>query len=119
MLGSPSSGWVPATLPASRPWEPRRTFVATLGDRYGRRTLARSRDAPGRTRDVRRERQGLAHHGEGHPPTACGGTGGGPTIEGVLSAAGGYRSIVGLVKHVAGWSAVYHSYAFDDQPRQW
>jgi len=44
---------------------------------------------------------------------------GGSTIEEALSAAGGYRSIVGLVKHVAGWSAVYHSYAFDDQPRHW
>ena len=40
-------------------------------------------------------------------------------IEQALSAAGGYRSIVGLAKHVAGWSAVYHSYAFDETPRHW
>src|SRR6476620_10211848 len=63
MVVSPSSGCVPATLPATRPWEPRRTFVATLGDRYGRRTLARSRDARGRTRDVRRQRRWLDHRG--------------------------------------------------------
>jgi hypothetical protein len=43
----------------------------------------------------------------------------GSTIEEALSSAGGYRSIVGLVKHTAGWSAVYHSYAFDDPPRHW
>ena len=36
-----------------------------------------------------------------------------------LDAAGGYRSILGLTKHVAGWSAVYHSYAFDEEPRHW
>jgi uncharacterized damage-inducible protein DinB len=36
-----------------------------------------------------------------------------------LDAGGGYRSILGLMKHVAGWSAVYHSYAFDDRPRHW
>jgi hypothetical protein len=34
-----------------------------------------------------------------------------------LQAAGGYRSILGILKHTAGWSHVYHSYAFDATPR--
>ena len=41
------------------------------------------------------------------------------TLDEALHAAGGYRSILGIAKHVAGWSAVYHSYAFDDEPRHW
>jgi Protein of unknown function (DUF664) len=41
------------------------------------------------------------------------------TIEEALDAGGGFRSILGLMKHVAGWSAVYHSYAFDAVPRSW
>lgn len=32
---------------------------------------------------------------------------------------GGYRSILGTLKHAAGWSHVYRSYAFDPQPRHW
>jgi hypothetical protein len=32
---------------------------------------------------------------------------------------GGYRSILGLIKHAAGWSHVYHSCAFEAQPRDW
>jgi len=32
---------------------------------------------------------------------------------------GGYRSIMGTVKHAAGWSHVYRSYAFDPQPKHW
>ena len=36
-----------------------------------------------------------------------------------LDAAGGYRSILGIAKHVAGWSEVYRSYAFDPAPRHW
>ena len=32
---------------------------------------------------------------------------------------GGYRSILGLIKHATGWSHVYHSYAFEPQPRHW
>jgi len=32
---------------------------------------------------------------------------------------GGYRSILSTLKHAAGWSHVYHSYAFDPQPRHW
>ncbi len=29
---------------------------------------------------------------------------------------GGYRSILGTLKHATGWSYVYHSYAFDQRP---
>jgi uncharacterized damage-inducible protein DinB len=32
---------------------------------------------------------------------------------------GGYRSILGTLKHAAGWSHVYRSYAFDTQPKPW
>ena len=32
---------------------------------------------------------------------------------------GGYRSILGALKHAAGWSHVYRSYAFDPQPKHW
>lgn len=32
---------------------------------------------------------------------------------------GGFRSILGTLKHAAGWSHVYRSYAFDPQPRHW
>ena len=32
---------------------------------------------------------------------------------------GGYRSILGTIKHAAGWSHVYHSYAFDAAPISW
>jgi hypothetical protein len=32
---------------------------------------------------------------------------------------GGYRSVVGTLKHAAGWSHVYRSYAFDEDPRHW
>jgi hypothetical protein len=32
---------------------------------------------------------------------------------------GGYRSILGTLKHAAGWSHVYRSYAFDLQPKHW
>jgi uncharacterized damage-inducible protein DinB len=41
------------------------------------------------------------------------------TLDEALQSGGGYRSILGIVKHVAGWSAVYHSYAFDPEPRHW
>jgi uncharacterized damage-inducible protein DinB len=41
------------------------------------------------------------------------------SIDEALDAAGGFRSILGLMKHVAGWSAVYHSYAFEEEPRHW
>jgi hypothetical protein len=32
---------------------------------------------------------------------------------------GGYRSVLGTLKHAAGWSHVYRSYAFDLQPQHW
>jgi hypothetical protein len=32
---------------------------------------------------------------------------------------GGYRSIIGTIKHTAGWSHVYRSYAFDSSPASW
>jgi hypothetical protein len=32
---------------------------------------------------------------------------------------GGYRSVLGTLKHAAGWSHVYRSYAFDTHPRYW
>ena len=41
------------------------------------------------------------------------------SMDEALDAGGGFRSILGLMKHVAGWSAVYHSYAFDEEPRHW
>jgi len=41
------------------------------------------------------------------------------TLDEALSSAGGYRSIVGVLKHVGGWVHVYRSYAFDEQPRHW
>ena len=41
------------------------------------------------------------------------------SLDEALFAAGGYRSILGLTKHVAAWSAVYRSYAFDPEPRHW
>jgi hypothetical protein len=41
------------------------------------------------------------------------------TLEEALGAGGGYRSILGLMKHTAGWSEVYHSFAFDPEPRRW
>ena len=38
------------------------------------------------------------------------------TLEEALAAAGGYRSVLGILKHTASWSHVYHSYAFDAEP---
>ena len=32
---------------------------------------------------------------------------------------GGYRSVLGTLKHAAGWSHVYRSYAFDPEPTHW
>ncbi|MEX0750578.1 MAG: DinB family protein [Dehalococcoidia bacterium] len=39
------------------------------------------------------------------------------TLDEALQSAGGFRSIVGILKHTASWSHVYQSYAFDAQPR--
>jgi hypothetical protein len=41
----------------------------------------------------------------------------GLTLHEALQSAGGYRSILGILKHTAGWSHVYYSYAFDPAPR--
>ena len=41
------------------------------------------------------------------------------TLEEALDAGNGSRSILGLMKHVAGWGHVYRSYAFDAEPRHW
>ena len=43
----------------------------------------------------------------------------GLSLDEALQAAGGYRSILGILKHTAGWSHVYHSYAFEAAPRHW
>jgi hypothetical protein len=39
------------------------------------------------------------------------------TLDEALQTAGGYRSILGILKHATSWSHVYQSYAFDAQPR--
>ena len=39
--------------------------------------------------------------------------------EAIFVPQGGYRSLLGTLKHAAGWSHVYRSYAFDPQPRHW
>ena len=41
------------------------------------------------------------------------------TLQEALAAAGGMRSVLGLMKHTAAWTDVYRSYAFDDEPRGW
>lgn len=41
------------------------------------------------------------------------------TLEEALFAAGGYRSILGVLKHMGGWVHVYRSYAFDEQSAHW
>jgi hypothetical protein len=41
------------------------------------------------------------------------------SIDESLDAANGYRSILGILKHTAAWSAIYRSYAFEDDPRHW
>jgi uncharacterized damage-inducible protein DinB len=43
----------------------------------------------------------------------------GVSLEEALDPAGGYRSVLGIAKHTAAWSAVYHSYAFEPEPRHW
>jgi DinB family protein len=37
--------------------------------------------------------------------------------EAIFVPEGGYRSILGTLKHAAGWSYVYRSYAFDPEPK--
>src|SRR5215212_8579439 len=36
-----------------------------------------------------------------------------------LRSAGGYRSILGILKHTAAWAEIYYSYAFEPEPRHW
>lgn len=40
-------------------------------------------------------------------------------LEEALYSAGGYRSILAVLKHAAGWSHVYHAYAFEPSPKHW
>jgi hypothetical protein len=39
--------------------------------------------------------------------------------EALFVPSGGYRSLLGTLKHAAGWSHVYRSYAFDAHPKHW
>lgn len=39
------------------------------------------------------------------------------TLDEALFSAGGYRSIIGVLKHLGGWLHVYRSYAFDSDPK--
>lgn len=39
------------------------------------------------------------------------------TLDEALFAAGGYRSVLGVLKHLAAWTHVYWSYAFEAEPR--
>jgi DinB superfamily len=39
--------------------------------------------------------------------------------EALFVPAGGHRSTLGTLKHIAGWSHVYRSYAFDRPPKHW
>jgi Protein of unknown function (DUF664) len=41
------------------------------------------------------------------------------TLEEAQFAAGGYRSILGVLKHMGGWVHVYWSYAFEAEPKHW
>jgi DinB family protein len=41
------------------------------------------------------------------------------TLDEALCSAGGYRSILGVLKHMGGWVHVYWSYAFDDDAKHW
>jgi hypothetical protein len=43
----------------------------------------------------------------------------GISLDEALDSAGGLRSVLGLIKHTAGWTEVYRSYAFDPEPRHW
>lgn len=41
------------------------------------------------------------------------------SLDEALEAGGGLRSILGLMKHTAGWTEVYRSFAFDEVPMRW
>lgn len=40
-------------------------------------------------------------------------------LEDALFAAGGWRSGLGVLKHVGAWLHVYHSFAFEPEPKHW
>lgn len=40
-------------------------------------------------------------------------------LDDALFAAGGWRSGLGVLKHIGGWLHVYHSYAFESDPKHW
>lgn len=40
-------------------------------------------------------------------------------VEALFVPEGGYRSVLGTLKHAAGWGHVYHSYAFDENSTHW
>jgi uncharacterized damage-inducible protein DinB len=39
--------------------------------------------------------------------------------EALFTPQGGYRSTLGILKHTAAWAHVYHSFAFEPEPRNW
>jgi uncharacterized damage-inducible protein DinB len=41
------------------------------------------------------------------------------TLDEALSTASGYRSILGVMKHIGGWVHVYRSFAYDAEPVHW
>ena len=41
------------------------------------------------------------------------------SLEEALATAGGYRSVLGIAKHIAAWNHVYYSYAFEEPARGW
>jgi hypothetical protein len=43
----------------------------------------------------------------------------GLTVAEALFAAEGYRSVLGVMKHIGGWAHVYSSFAFDGEPVHW
>jgi hypothetical protein len=43
----------------------------------------------------------------------------GLSLDEALDASGGFRSILGVTKHVAAWAEVYRSFAFDPDRRHW
>lgn len=40
-------------------------------------------------------------------------------LDEALFAGGGWRSGLGVLKHIGGWLHVYHSYAFEPEPKHW
>ena len=67
---------------------------------HGRRASDGATDAGGSAPDVRRQRAW-------------------PDARGGARRRRRLRSVLGLMKHTAGWSEVYHSFAFDSKPHGW